>query len=138
MLAFNPFNASARRLLFPQTIEKNVGIDVMCAARGPFSHPDEMREVIAQLIAAGEIDRSSIDCDNPLGFILKHGGANSIIDAAYRFARHEPGCHVILTGTGSAAHLEQNIASINADPLPKSDVDELDRLFGHLQRLTKD
>jgi aryl-alcohol dehydrogenase-like predicted oxidoreductase len=137
MLAFNPFNASARRLLFPQAIAKNVGINVMCAARGPFSHADEMREVVAGLIASGEIDGASIDRQNPLGFILKHGSSNSVIDAAYRFARHEPGCHVILTGTGNTAHLEQNIASINAGPLPDADIEELDRLFGHLQRLTK-
>jgi aryl-alcohol dehydrogenase-like predicted oxidoreductase len=138
MLAFNPFNASARRLLFPATIAANVGIDVMCAARGPFSHTGEMHEVITALIESGELDASSIDQDNPLGFLLGHGDALSVIDAAYRFARHEPGCHVVLTGTGSKTHLEENVASINRGPLPTSDIEELDRLFGHLQRLTKD
>ncbi len=138
MLAFNPFNASARRLLFPATIEHNVGIDVMCAARGPFSHPDEMRSVIDALIVSGELDASAVDRENPLGFLLHEGGANSVTDAAYRFARHEPGCHVVLTGTGSARHLEENIASINRGPLPPEDVTRLNDLFGHLQRLTKD
>ena len=138
MLAFNPFNASARRLLFPQTIEKNIGIDVMCAARGPFSHPGEMDEVITALIDTGELDPTSIDRENPLGFLLNHGDAISIVDAAYSFARHEPGCHFVITGTGSTKHLEENIASINRGPLPASDIEELDRIFGHLQRLTKD
>ena len=138
MLAFNPFNASARSLLFPQTIARGVGVDVMCAARGPFSHPEEMREVVKALVGAGELDPDSVEMDNPLGFILKHGDSRSVIDAAYRFARHEPGCDVILTGTGNVAHLEQNINSINAGPLPETDVAELDRLFGHLQRVTKD
>ena len=42
----------------------------------------------------------------------------SLPEAAYRFARHEPGCHVVLTGTGSVEHLAENVASINGPPLP--------------------
>jgi L-galactose dehydrogenase len=138
MLAFNPFNQSARRLLFPQIVANNVGTDIMCAARGPFSHPDEMREVVKALIESGELEGTGIDRDDPVGFAVHEGGAESVIDAAYRFARHEPGCDVILTGTGSVHHLEQNVASINRGPLPSDDVAALERLFGHLQRLTKD
>jgi len=138
MLAFNPFNQSARDKLFPMTIANDVGVDVMCAARGPFSHPGEMREVVAALIAAGDLDASVIDREDPFGFVVHHGGASSVIDAAYRFARHEPGCNVILTGTGSVAHLEQNVASIGRGPLPEDDVRQIQALFGRLQRKTKD
>jgi len=138
MLAFNPFNQSARQLLLPKAIAKNIGIDVMCATRGPFSHPDEMRSVIAALFDSGALDDASIDHDDPIGFVVHPGGAASVIDAAYRYARHEPGCHVVLTGTGDLAHLEQNIVSINRGPLPAADVAQLERYFGSLQRTTKD
>ena len=50
------------------------------------------------------------------------GGAESVIDAAYRFARHEPGIDVVLFGTGNVAHLRANIASILRPPLPAADV----------------
>ncbi len=58
----------------------------------------------------------------PLGFLVHEGGAESLIDAAYRFARHEPGIDVVLFGTSSVAHLEANIASILRPPLPAADV----------------
>ena len=56
--------------------------------------------------------------EDPLGFLLGDGGRASLPEAAYRFARHEPGCHVVLTGTGSVDHLAENVASINGPPLP--------------------
>jgi len=138
MLAFNPFNQSARQLLLSRAINKNIGIDVMCEARGPFSYPDEMRSVIASLFASGALSDTAIDREDPLGFVIHHGGAASVIEAAYRYARQEPGCHVVLTGTGNLAHLEQNIASINRGPLPIAEVQLLERYFGSLQRTTKD
>ena len=70
------------------------------------------------------------------GFLVHEGGAASVVDAAYRFARHEPGCHVVLTGTGSVEHLDENVRSINAPPLPGADLDRLRSLFGHLDHLS--
>ena len=42
-----------------------------------------------------------------------------MVDAAYRFARHEPGSEVVLFGTGNRAHLRSNIDSILRPPLPR-------------------
>ena len=39
--------------------------------------------------------------DDLLSFGVHPDGATSVVVAAYRFARREPGCNVILTGTGS-------------------------------------
>ena len=64
---------------------------------------------------------------------LDGGGAESVIDAAYRFARHEPGADVILFGTGSIDHLLTNIASILRPPLPSHTVEMLAKLFGNLE-----
>ena len=60
------------------------------------------------------------------------GRPRSVIDAAYRFARHEPGVDVVLFGTGDPEHLRSNIASLLAPPLPEADRARLASLFGHL------
>ena len=70
--------------------------------------------------------------DNPLDFLIHEGGARSLVDAAYRFARHEPGAHVVLFGTGDAEHLRSNVASILAPPLPAADHAKVKELFGAL------
>ena len=137
MCAFNPFNASARKLLFPSALEHNVGVVVMCAARGPLSHPEELGRVVAELVDAGEVDRGEMDLHDPLGFLVE-SGASSVIEACYRYARHELRCHVVLTGTGDVRHLEENVASISGPQLSNRDLDRLNRLFGHLQRMTRD
>ena len=56
-----------------------------------------------------------------------------MIEAAYRFARHEPGVDVTLFGTGDAAHLRANVASLMKPPLPAADRAKLVALFGHLK-----
>jgi len=53
-------------------------------------------------------------------------------EAAYRFARHEPGVDVLLFGTGDAEHLRANVASLLKRPLPQADREKLAALFGHL------
>jgi L-galactose dehydrogenase len=55
-----------------------------------------------------------------------------MIEAAYRFARHEPGVDVVLFGTGDAGHLRSNVASLLKPPLPDADRAKLAALFGHL------
>lgn len=69
---------------------------------------------------------------DPLGFLVHDGGASSLIDAAYRFARHDGDIDVVLFGTGVAAHLDAAIDSILRAPLPVEDINTLHRLFGHL------
>ena len=86
--------------------------------RRALSRPDELARVAAELVEQGRVDGADLDLDDPLGFLVHEGGAASVVEAAYRFARHEPGCHVVLTGTGSVEHLEENVRSINAPPLP--------------------
>jgi L-galactose dehydrogenase len=48
---------------------------------------------------------------------------------AYRFCRHEPGAQVVLTGTGSVEHLDENLAAIQAPPLPQEARATLERVF---------
>ena len=53
----------------------------------------------------GLVEKWLGDSDDPLGFLIHEGGAASMTEAAYRFARHEPGVDVVLFGTGDAGHL---------------------------------
>lgn len=130
MLGFNLLNPSARKTLFPLTLQHDVGTLVMFAVRRGLNSVENTREAVAELIAKGEVDPALINPDDPLDFLRTTPGVKSQIEAAYRFCRHEPGAHVILTGTGSAAHLEENIASILAPPLPAETQARLKAIFG--------
>ena len=136
MVGFNPLNPSARGRVFSVTRTTDVAIEVMFAVRRALSHPDELSRVATELVEQGHIDGAAVDLDDPLGFLVHEGGAASVVEAAYRFSRHEPGCHVVLTGTGSIDHLEENVRSINAPPLPSEDLELLRTLFGHLDHLS--
>jgi aryl-alcohol dehydrogenase-like predicted oxidoreductase len=54
------------------------------------------------------------------------------MEAAYRFCRHTPGIGVVLTGTSSAAHLKDNLASIQRGPLDTGILEKLETLFGRV------
>jgi aryl-alcohol dehydrogenase-like predicted oxidoreductase len=136
MLGFNPLNQSARDSVLPHTTQRDIGVEVMFAVRRAFSNPDQLARVVAELVEQGRIDRDAVDVDDPLGFLVRDGGASSVVDAAYRYARHEPGCHVVLTGTGSAPHLQANVRSIDSGPLPDDHLATLRTLFGHLDHLS--
>ena len=69
---------------------------------------------------------------DPLGFLIHEGGASSMTEAAYRYARHEPGVDIVLFGTGDSGHLRANVESILKPPLPESDRQKLATLFGQL------
>jgi L-galactose dehydrogenase len=130
MVGFNLLNPSARKSVFPLTMQHDVGTLIMFAVRRGLNSVENTREAVAALLETGEVDPGSINPDDPLDFLRAAPGVKSQIEAAYRFCRHEPGAHVILTGTGSAAHLEENIASILAPPIPAQAQATLKAIFG--------
>jgi len=132
MVAFHMMHQNGRRLVFPLTQEHRVGTLLMFAVRNIFSKPDRLRATMRELADDGLVPRELADNPDPLGFLVHDGGASSLIDAAYRFVRHEPGVDVVLFGTGEPAHLKTNIASILKPPLPETDRVRLAELFGHL------
>jgi aryl-alcohol dehydrogenase-like predicted oxidoreductase len=129
MVGFNILNQSARERVFRRTIERDIGVLVMFAVRRALSQPERLRANLEELIERGQIDPDEFDLDDPLGFLVHEGGAVSLPDAAYRFARYEPGTHVILSGTGNPAHLGANLASFERPPLPEADRRRLIHLF---------
>jgi len=132
MLGFSMLHQNARNHILPRTREKGVGTLCMFAVRNIFSKPGLLETTIADLAAKGELPQALAQSKHPLGFLLHEGGARSLTDAAYRFARHEPGIDVVLFGTGNIDHLRTNIESILRPPLPAADVHKLYTLFGHL------
>jgi aryl-alcohol dehydrogenase-like predicted oxidoreductase len=81
----------------------------MFAVREALSRPDELKQVVSQLIERGEVEAGAVDAADPLGFL---GDGKAVVEAAYRFCRHEPGATVVLTGTGDPEHLKANVAAI--------------------------
>lgn len=132
MLAFHMMNQNARRPVLEKARANRIGTLCMFAVRNIFSRPGLLATTIAALAAEGKLPPELAREKNPFGFLVHAAGAQSIVDAAYRFARHEPGIDVVLFGTGSVDHLRSNIASILRLPLPDGDVARLNQMFGHL------
>lgn len=130
MVGFNMLNPAARKSVFPLTRRHGVATQIMFAVRRALSQPSVLAEVVDGLIERGEVDAGEIDRARPLGFLADHRQVASVVEAAYRFCRHEPGATVVLTGTGNAGHLEENVRSILAEPLPGELTSKLERLFG--------
>ncbi len=136
MVGFNMLNPSARKTVFPATIKQNIATQIMFAVRRALSQPEALAEVISQLIDSGELEASLLEEKTALGFLEIHPGVKSIVEAAYRFCRHEPGATVVLTGTGSKEHLDDNIESILAPPLPEQLLEKLTRIFGEVDSVS--
>ncbi|HUY05854.1 MAG TPA: aldo/keto reductase [Acidimicrobiales bacterium] len=133
MTGFNLFNQGSRKSVFPESIRNNLAVEIMGAARGPYSKPELLHSAVDNLINAGLLDRGSIDLDDPLGFLIGSDHAATLAEASYRLARYEPGVHVVLVGTGNVTHLEQNIFSMQRGPLPEDDLALIRERFGHLR-----
>ena len=132
MVGFHMMHQGARANVFPVTREKGIGTLLMFAVRSIFADPPRVAREMRELAAKGLVEPWLGETDDPLGFLIHDGGATDMIEAAYRFARHEPGVDVVLFGTGDAAHLRTNVGSLIKPPLPDADRAKLAALFGHL------
>jgi aryl-alcohol dehydrogenase-like predicted oxidoreductase len=132
MFGFHMMHQLASTSVLPHTAAQGVGTVVMYAVRNIFSRPGVLQETMRQLAEKGEVP-AALARNDPLGFLTHDGGASSLTDAAYRFARHEPGVNVVLFGTSNQIHLHDNVASLLKPPLPQADLDKLHTLFGRLR-----
>ncbi len=135
MVAFNMLHRTASDTLFPHTQAQGVGTLVMHAVRSIFARPDFLAASIRERAAAGEIPAELLASDAPLDFLVHPGGAASLTEAAYRFARHAAGVDVVLFGTGSAEHLRANVAALSQPALPPADLARFFALFGKVSGL---
>lgn len=132
MLAFHMMNQNARQSIFPRAGAQGFGTLLMFVVRNIFSKAGLLAETMRGLAAEGKVPAELAAKDNPLDFLVHPGGAASLTDAAYRFARHEPGANVVLFGTSDIGHMRANVASILAPALPAADTARLYSMFGHL------
>jgi aryl-alcohol dehydrogenase-like predicted oxidoreductase len=132
MVGFHMMHQGARANLFARTRQNGIGTLIMFAVRSIFADPPRVARELNALAAKGLVEKWLGETDDPLGFLVHEAGAADLIEAAYRFARHEPGVDVVLFGTGDAAHLRSNVGSLLKPPLPEADQAKLAALFGHL------
>jgi aryl-alcohol dehydrogenase-like predicted oxidoreductase len=132
MVGFHMLHQGARRSVFPLTRERGIGTLLMFAVRSIFADPPRVKRELRALADKGLVERWLGEADDPLGFLIHEGGAGSLTEAAYRFARHDSGADLVLFGTGDAAHLRANVAALLKPPLPDADREKLATLFGHL------
>ena len=99
MTGFNVANPSAAESVIPAAAKRGVGVIGMFALRGVLG-------------------------SNKLQRLVDDAGA-SLSNLAYRYARHQAGMDVVLTGTGDSDHLRQNIAAVLSRPLSDSVLDRL-------------
>ena len=132
MVGFHMMHQGARANLFARTRQNGIGTLIMFAVRSIFADPPRVARELKALAAKGLVEKWLGETDDPLGFLVHEAGAANLIEAAYRFARHEPGVDVVLFGTGDAAHLRSNVGSLLKPPLPEADQAKLAALFGHL------
>ncbi len=132
MVGFHMMHQGARANVFPVTRQNGIGTLIMFAVRSIFADPPRIAREMRALAQNGLVEQWLGDTDDPLGFLVHEAGALSVIDAAYRYARHEPGVDVVLFGTGNPAHLRANIAALLKPPLSEPDRAKLAALFGHL------
>ena len=136
MVGFNILNQTARELIFPKTVQQNIGTLIMFPVRLAFSRPERLKEILIELIKSGKLDSTDVNVEDPLEFLIQDGVAENLVDAAYRFCRFETGADVILSGTGNIEHLKENIKSFSRPPLPDDVVAKLRLMFRYVDSVS--
>lgn len=106
MTGCNFVNSSAVRSVLPLADQAKLGVVGMFALRG-LQQPG-FRATLSE--------------------VAREVGASGIAELAYRYARYQRGMHAVLTGTGDANHLRQNVNSISRPALPAEAIEKLERI----------
>lgn len=136
MVGLNFINQTALDLVLPQCQQRNIGTLCMYAVRWGLVDKEQARQLIDEAIKRGEIDPASLNSDDPFDFLQEGGRRIPLTEAAYRYCRYAPGMDVILTGTSKLEHLDDNLRSIMAPPLPDPIMDKLRTIFGNVTTIT--
>ena len=135
MIGFHVLNQTARRMLLEETMRAGIGTLIMFAVRRALTRRERLRETLDELAERGDLDLGAFRRDDPIGF-LEDGSMESIVDASYRFCRHEPGVDCVLTGTGNDDHLRANLDSICAADVEPRVRERLIEVFGEIEGVT--
>ena len=133
MLAFSIMNQNAKKEILPKTMSKNIGTMSMFVVRSLFSVKGRLKKEIDRLVNYKQLPEWFLDEKEPLEYFLKDSGANNIIDACYRYVRHQKGIDTVLFGTGDIDHLKKNIRSIVNSKLSDECINKFNQYFSHLK-----
>lgn len=133
MLAFSIMNQNAKKEILPKTMSKNIGTMSMFVVRSLFSVKGRLKKEIDRLVKNKQLPEWLLDEKEPLEYFLKDSGANNIIDACYRYVRHQKGIDTVLFGTGDIDHLKKNIRSIVNSKLSDECINKFNQYFSHLK-----
>jgi aryl-alcohol dehydrogenase-like predicted oxidoreductase len=131
MVGYNLLHQTAEQDVLKAAEAADIGLIVMIAVRRALGNPARLREVIAELKAAGHLAPDALPDDDPLGWLV-HGDVESVPEAAYRFVLEPSAISTVLTGTANPDHLDANVASMARGPLPPEDRTRLQSIFGGL------
>ncbi len=132
MVAHNMINQSAQRSIFPVCQEMNLGVCNVFTVRKVFGTPGRLREVLDDLATRGKIDADDVAGSDPLAWIVESGEADSVIEAAYRYAGYTEGVTVVMNGANEIPLLEQNVTNVLKGPLSDRTRDRLAKIFGRV------
>ena len=135
MVGYSMLNFSGRSL-FQRTQSQNVGVLDMFAVRRALRDINSVREYLTAEVEKGELDGELLEREDPFGYALDNDICEGVPEMAYRFVLHDPGIDVVLTGTSSVAHLDENILSMKKPPLSADVVGRIETLFGGVSTLT--
>jgi aryl-alcohol dehydrogenase-like predicted oxidoreductase len=132
MVKYGILNQVAAARVLPLAQEKQVGVFIMASVRTSLRTPEEAVTRLGEMIARGELSIAAPRAEDPLGLGAVGQPIPSLTRAAYQFAACRPAVSTVLIGTGSIEHLQQNVADILAEPLSTTQIDYLERTYGHL------
>ena len=138
MVGFNLLNHTAKSRVLEPARAQGIGTIGMVPVRRAIADEAYLKDTIEELIERGEIDPTTVDLADPLGFLTGDGRVRDRFDAAYRFAAHEPTVDCVLTGTSRPSHLRANVTSVERGPLPDDLIAEIETRFGKVTSLIGD
>lgn len=130
MVAHNMINQSAQRTISPLCQQMNLGVINIFTVRRVFGAPGRLQEVVRDLKKRGFIAPDALDDSDPLGWLLEQSDADTLIEAAYRYAAHTDGVTLVMNGANDVGLLEQNVQTIHKGPLPPAVIERLEMIFG--------
>ena len=128
MIGFNCLNQSGVPIVTSAKAHK-CGIMAMYAVRG-LSEQKSLQTLLDKLASSGLIEEGARDASKLLS-LLNNYGVTTLAETAIRFTQHELNAHVLLSGTGNAAHLDANITASLAGALPDVVCAEIRKLFSN-------
>jgi aryl-alcohol dehydrogenase-like predicted oxidoreductase len=128
MLKYGILNQWAAKEVLQLAEQRGVAIMNMAPVRSTLTRADDQAALFDEWRKDGTVDLSSLDEQDPFGWLL-HDGVESVIDAGYRFAAMNNGISTVITGTSNVEHLKANARSLEAPTLPDADYQHLRQLF---------